>query len=215
MKKYYFLYKENNSNNRDCVKYLEVNRIGELECGHYFPSLNVTGACFSQSLNVSEMNLNEITSILTAEDFQLLDEYDNFVHNLGYGITKDDEKYLSGMKEFEKILSVIEKIKSKENEILFEKIQEEEKEYLAEEYSLNEEDVEEIFNNYGLDYRDRGIVSYIWDSIEEVAEEEAEQLGYVTEWNERYFNYEKFGEDLLESENYLELSNGRIAVLNY
>jgi hypothetical protein len=55
----------------------------------------------------------------------------------------------------------------------------------------------------------------VWDDIDQAAEEEAEELGYITKENERYFNYTTFGEDLLQEERYLELPDGRVILLNY
>ena len=113
--------------------------------------------------------------------------------------------------------SIIEKIESKENAELFEQIVEEEKEYLMNEYGFDEEDVEQIFDEYGLDYRDRGIVGCVFDDTEDLGYEEAWSLGYIQRDSpmERYFDFEKFGEDLLEDECYMQLSDGRCVTLNY
>jgi hypothetical protein len=164
MSEYVFMFKENGTNDRDCVKYIESERLGKLECGHYFPSINLNGSCFSTSFKIDEIDFNNITSILTKEDFLKLDNYNKQINNLGYGITSGDERYLKGIELYNEVKEIFNKLLSKENEDLFLQVQ----------------------------------------------EEEAENLGYVTKENNRYFDYEKFGEDLLESENYLELSNGRI-----
>ena len=50
-------------------------------------------------------------------------------------------------------------------------------EYLKEEYNLSDRNIEEIFNEYAEDFRDRSIVSYIYDNSEEAGREEAWQLG--------------------------------------
>ncbi|MDD4000112.1 MAG: hypothetical protein PHX62_04370 [Bacilli bacterium] len=215
MSKHVFLYKEQGTDDRDCVKYIDISRIGKLECGHYFHSIGITGACFSCSLKLKEIDLSNITTILTQEEFEQLDNYNEAINELGYGIKEDDERYLKGTKLYKNILPIFEKLESRQNTTLFEQIQEEEREFLKEEYSLEDEDIDYIFDNYGLNYRDRGIISVVFNNIEEAAQEEAESLGYVTKENERYFDYEKFGEDLLEGEQYLELSNGSIVYLNY
>jgi hypothetical protein len=215
MSKYVFLYKEQNTDDRDCVKYIEINRIGKLECGHYFPRIGTNGACFSGSLKLDEIDFNNITSVLTKEEFEQLDNYNKVIDELKYGITEGDERYIKGIEAYNSIKPIIEKLKSKENEELFEQVQQEEKEYLMDEYSLDEEEVEYVFNNYGLSYRDRGISGHVFNNIEDAAYEEAEQLGYVTKENERYFNYDKFGEDLLEGEQYEELPDGRIIYYMY
>lgn len=215
MSEYVFLYKEQNTDNRDCVKYIEINRIGKLEYGHYFPSIGTTGACYSMGLNVNEIDFNNITSILTKEEFLQLDEYNNAIHVLEHGIKQGDERYLKGIELYNSIKPILNKLKSDENETLFEEVQEEEREYLKEEHSLNDTDIDFIFDNYGLDYRDRSIIGRVFDDIDEAAEEEAEQLGYLTKENERYFDYEKFGEDLLDGENYVEMPDGRIIMYMY
>lgn len=210
MSKYVFLYKEQGTDDRDCVKYVEINRIGKLECNHYFPSIGTTGACYSMSLDVDQIDFDNITSVLSKDEFVQLDQYNKAIHDIGYGITKGDERYQKGIELYNSIKPILDKLQSEENQTLFERVQQEEKEYMMEEYSLDEEEAEFIFNNYGLDYRDRGIVGYIFSDIDEAAQEEAEQLGYVTKENERYFSYEKFVSDLLDGENYVEMPDGRI-----
>lgn len=83
-------------------------------------------------------------------------------------------------------------------------------EYLKDYYSLTDEEIDYIFDNYNFDYKDRAIVGMIWKDIEEASEEEAESLGFTTNENKRFFDYNKFGEYLLESEQYLELPDGKI-----
>ena len=86
------------------------------------------------------------------------------------------------------------------------------------EKGLSQEDVDYIFDNYNDDYQDREIVNGIYDSTYDLGYEEAWELGYVNKNDstiERYFDFEKFGEDLLEDDNYLELPSGKIASLCY
>lgn len=87
------------------------------------------------------------------------------------------------------------------------------------EYNLDEEEVEKIFNEYYLEYRDRGIISCVFANAYDCGYEEAWGYGYIENGNtvqERYFDFEKFGQDLAdEDERYLELDDGRIVVLNY
>lgn len=209
MSNYVFLYKEQNTEDRDCVKYVDLGR-EIFECDHYFRKIMVTGACFSGGENFDDLDFENITSILTKDEFLQLDKFNKDLRELGYGIKKGDERYQKGIKLYNSIKPIIDKLQSEENQQLFEQVQQEEKEYLMKEYSLDEEDVEFIFDNYNLDYKDRGIVGYIFSDIDEAAQEEAEQLGYVTKENERYFSYEKFGKDLLDGENYVEMPDGRI-----
>lgn len=193
MSKYTFLFKENGTDDRDCVRYVELKNLKE---NHLCidGKFNVHGACYSMSLKENDVDYEDITTILTEEEFKALCNPEG----------KD-------------LTSIIEKLESEENVELFEQIIEEEKEYLMDEYNLDEEDVEYIFDSYGLDYRDRGIVSYVFDDTYDLGYEEAYSLGYVerNSVSERYFDFEKFGEDLLEEEQYLELNDGRCVYLNY
>lgn len=111
------------------------------------------------------------------------------------------------------------KLNSEENQELFEEVQQEEIQYLMEKYNLSEEDVENIFNEYYLDYRDRSIVGSVYSDSAELGYKEAWQLGYVNDkdWiSSKYFDTDKFGEDLVnKSVRYLELDDGRVVSLNY
>jgi len=214
MSKYVFFFKEQNSDDRDCVKYIEISR-NIFECDHYFSSIGINGACFSGRFNLDGIDFDNITTILTQEEFEQIDIFNKAINELGYGIKKGDERYLKGIALHESIQPIFEKLLSVENNILFEKVQQEEKEYLKDEYSLDDEDIDIIFNNYGLDYRDRAVVGMVFNDIDDASEQKAESLGYVTKKNERYFDYQKFGEDLLEGEQYLELPSGRIVYYMY
>ena len=88
---------------------------------------------------------------------------------------------------------------------------------LMDEYNLDEDDIETIFDNYGLDYRDRAVVGYVFKDAYDLGYEEAWSFGYIEHNSlmERYFDFEKFGEDLLENEEYMQLSDGRCVTLNY
>ena len=194
MSKYTFLYKEN-VDDRDCVAYINLNNLREnhLCCDGKF---NISGACYSSSLggNYHNANYEDIKTILTKEEYELLCNPD------GTDLT-----------------SIIQKLESEENQALFEEVLEEEKEYLMDEYGFDEDDIEQIFDEYGLDYRDRGIVGCVFDDAEDLGYEEAWSLGYIQRDSpmERYFDFEKFGEDLLENESYIQLSDGRCVTMNY
>lgn len=194
MSKYTFLYKEN-FDDRDCVAYIDLT---DLKNRHLCidGKFNIHGACYCMSLcgRNHDVNYEDIKTILTKEEFNLLCNPD------GTDLT-----------------SVIEKLESEENQALFEEVIEEEKEYLMNEYGFDEEDIEQIFDEYGLDYRDRGIVGCVFDDVEDLGYEEAWSLGYIEcdSPMERYFDFAKFGEDLLENECYMQLSDGRCVTLNY
>lgn len=202
-------------NDRDCVKYLDLET-GAFECGHYFAGLRITGACFSGfESQLSKLDFESFETILTNDELQRLFDFSKQISELGYSIEVGSERYVKGLKIVESISDIIAKLKSEENQVFFEGIKAAEVEYLKEEHDLNDEDIQFIFDNYGLGYRDRSVIGAIFTSIDDCAREEAEGLGYVTEQNERYFDYNAFGEDLLNGETYLELSDGRVAYLMY
>ena len=193
MSRYTFLFKENGTDDRDCVKYIELKDLKEnhICCDGKF---NVHGACFSTSLK-DNISYEDITTILTEEEFKALCNPD------GRDLT-----------------SIVDKLESEENTELFEQIIEEEKEYLIDEYGFDEKDIEQIFDEYYLDYRDRGVVGCVFNDTYDLGYEEAYQLGYVDNRNsfiERYFDFKEFGEDLLEEGQYMQLNDGRCVYLNY
>lgn len=195
MREYTFLYKEN-TDDRDCVAYIDL---ADVKKRHLCidGKFNIHGACYSSSLGGCYHNVayENITTILTEEEYNLL--------------CNPDGTDLTG---------IIEKLESEENQALFEEVIEEEKEYLMDEYNLDEDDIEYIFYNYGLDYRDRAVVGYVFKDAYDLGYEEAWSLGYVDNNDSivsRYFDFEAFGEDLKNDEDYCELADGRIVSLSY
>ena len=214
MRNYIFLYREKNTDDRDCCAY--INKV-TFDCDHYFSAIRRHGACYSCSL---EASYEEIETFLTKEEYDHLIKVNQDIEDLGYGIKKGDDRYNKGIELIKKVQPIYDRLLSAEAQAYFEKIQKTEKNYIEKEFGLNEKDVEYIFDNYGLDYRDRAIVGAVFDNPEELGREEAVSLGYVR-WDDtssplyRFFNYEAFGTALLEDDGYLELPSGRIVTLNY
>lgn len=214
MKEYVFLYKDN-TEDRDCCAYIEAEAI-RFECNHYFGSVILHGACYC---NDNFADYKDIRTVLTENEYNQLIKFNKDIKELGYGITKGDERYHKGVELCKAIQPIYDKLLSKENEKFFEEIIEEEKEYLMDTYNLDEDDIEYIFGNYYLDYRDRAVIGYVFEDAYDLGYEEAWSLGYVDSNNDsiasRYFDYEAFGKDLSNEEGYVELSDGRIAKLCY
>ena len=196
MSKSMFLYKELNSDDRDIVKYIERPTF---DCGHYFGKIGLDGACFSMGLEFP----TDIKTVLTKEEIDLLLNAEKEIHKLGYGIKRNSRKYKKGRKILAAIEPIFVKLEGKENEKLFEEVMEEEKEYLKEEYNFSDEEVEEIFDSYYLRYRDRGIVGGIYENVEELGREQAENYVDGIDKISQYFDYEAFGQDLASGDNYL------------
>lgn len=195
MKEYTFLYKDN-SEDRDCCAYI---RIEDLKKAHRAIDGNfiIHGACYSKTLK--EVNFDDIKTILSEPEFNTLCNYNG-----------------------EDLTEIINKLLSEENQALFEEVQEEEAEFLRDEYALYEEELEAIFDKYYLDYRDRAVVGCVFKDAYDLGYEEAYSLGIIDNRMQeggfdygRYFDFEKFGEDLTEEEFYCELPDGRIAYLCY
>ena len=209
-----FLAKELNDDDRDIVKYLEFNGF---ECGHYFGGLHIVGACFSgfekEFREKVETDYENIETILTKEELEQMFELNDKLKELGYGIEKDSDKYNKGMEIIEEFENTIgKKLLSDENKKLFEKVVADEKEYVKNEYNLTDEEVDEVFDNYGLEYQDRAIICTIFSDFDDMVYEEKISLGYD---KQPYFDDESFGRDLLDSGYYYELGNGRIVYYSY
>lgn len=209
-----FLAKIKNSDDRDVVKYIKFTGF---ECNHYFGGLHIEGACFGgfekELRDIVENNFEELETILTKDDFIKLFELNDELKALGYGIKKDSDKYNRGLEIIKEYENTIEKkLQSNENKELFEKVIEDEKEYVKNEYNLSDLEVNDIFKNYHLEYQDRAIISHIFRNFDDMVYEEKLDFGYD---KQPYFDDESFGYDLLNSESYYKLDSGKIVSYNY
>ena len=209
-----FLAKVKNSDDRDVVKYIEFTGFS---CNHYFGGLHIGGACFTgyeeEFRNLVENNFEELETILTKDEFIKLFKLNNELKTLGYGIEKDSDKYNKGLEIIKEYENTIEKkLQSNENKELFEKVIADEKEYVKNKYNLSKLEIDDIFENYGLEYQDRASISYIFRDFDDMVYEEKFNFGYD---EQPYFDDESFGYDLLESENYYKLDSGKIVLYNY
>ena len=215
MSEHLFLYRIKDSDDRDCCAYIDAAG-PKFECNHYFGSITLRGSCYSGR---EFPEYEKIETFLTKNEYEEILIFNIFIKSLGYGITKGDSKYKAGIKLIDSIKHIYDKLKSDEAFAFFEDIQNSEMEYLKEEYNLSDRNIEEIFNEYTEDFRDRSIVSWVYDSIEKAGYNEAWELGYIKNDNSissKYFNYKKFGEDLVEDNEYfLELWDERVVRLNY
>ena len=217
MNKYTFLYKENNTDDRDAVKYTELNRLNLLECGHYFPQIRTQGACFGGSLKIDEIDFDNITSVLNKEEFEKLAEYNARIEALGYGLDKQPEKQEQAHAYFEEIKHIINKLKSKENEELFEQVKAEELELVAEDLNISTEEAQKIFEEYGENFQDRAIIGTTYADLYELGEEIFELYDHKTPQIIRdYIDFEGLGERIMQDDCcYFGLEDGRIIFLNY
>lgn len=207
----YFLGKVKDNDKRHIVYYIEF---GGFECNHYFIGFHLNGACFSGFEKEFKQLFDEgkIESILTTQDIEKLYDINNKLADLGFGIEKDSDRYKQGIDLLKELDSIKEKLKSKENEQLFNKVIEEEKNWCMSEYNLSRSDIDYIFSEYNGIYQDRGLISCVYNDFDDMVENEKWALGYE---KMPYFDDEAFGNDLLESDNYIELESGKIVCLSY
>ena len=210
--KYLFLYKELNTDERDCVAYIR-NNTNWFVCNHYFREINIEGPCYSMSLE--DIEYNNIKTILSEDEFNQIKLFNKRITKLGNGITEGDDRYKLGIKYIIDIQPIFDKLKSQENQILFDEVIKEEREYLKSEYNITDIDIDYIFDSYYLDYRDRAIISQIYKDAESAGREYLESTENIPKYLEDYMDYEKFGRNLLEDEDYLELEDDRVVHLNY
>ena len=214
-----FLYRIKNSNDRDCVAYIDNDPL-RFECGHYFRDVVLQGSCYS----VHDFeHYDNIETVLTREEYNKLLEFSSKIKELRYGITVGDERYELGVKLCEEIQPIYDKLNNQENQEFFDKISQEEMDYLKEEYNISDSNIDKILDNYDLDYKDRSIICGIYDNAYDLGYEEALSTGLISnssEWNiqllEKYFDYENYGNDLIQNnDDYVELKDNRIVRLSY
>lgn len=191
MSNHVFVYREKDSISRDACKYLEVD---EHSKQFYVSGPNFFGGDWP--------SYDKIETILTEDEYTLI------LQTVNMEVEKTEEN----------VNLIYNKLTSIEAQKFFENIIKDEKKRVLQEWDLlTEDDVEEIFGLYPLDYKDRGIVGCVWGNAEEMGEDEAENLGYVGNNSvaSRYFDYEMFGQDLInEDEVYYELSSGTVVRFN-
>lgn len=169
MSEHLFLYRIKDSDDRDCCAYVDAAG-PKFECNHYFSSINICGSCY---FGGEFPEYEEIETILTKDEYEEIISFNIFIKAFDYGITKGDSRYRAGIKLIDSIKHIYDKLKSDEAFAFFEDIQKSEMEYLKEEYNLSDRNIEEIFNEYAEDFRDRSIVSCVYDNSEEAGREEA------------------------------------------
>ena len=206
-----FLYRLKNSEDRDACAYIDEIP-SSFECGHYFSGVGIQGSCYSGGEFAS---YEDIETILTKQEYKKLLKFSEDIKELGYGIDKGDERYNKGLDLINDIQPIYNKLQSEEAEKFEKHIMDDEKEIMMDEWNLSEDDIEEILNDYSLDYKDRSIIGYVYDDVEELAENEIEQCCDIPDFLENYIDYSKFGEDLLQDYDiYKELEDGRVVYYN-
>lgn len=218
-RKYLFLAKIKNSDERDCVYYFDTKSF-MFESEDYFCGLRLS-ACFSgfekKLKDIVKNNFDMLETTLTKSDFEKLFITGDSLKELAYGISRDSEMYHAGIRLADSCKDIINKLYSKENKICFEKVISEEKGYCMKKYDLSYDEVKEVFDNYGhgyhdLGYRDRGIIGDIFKDFDDMVYEERFNFGYE---DAPYFDEKAFGEDLIKNGEYYTLESGKIVKYKY
>lgn len=199
MREKYFLFKENGIDDRDCVKYIEFEESDNLI---YF---NVCGACFSGMTTIDKenalSNYCKLTTLLSKDELKKLFDILNVWTNER---TQDENEFVNEIRV---------KLAGYSNQILFERVQKEEKEFLWEAYGINEKEADDVFDYLDNGYRDRAIVSCVYNNTKELGVNYVDNFCSIDRQLRYYINYEQLGDDLVEDGNYFELEDGRIVEL--
>lgn len=161
---------------------------------NYSHHVGIHGACYAGGRIA---NYEDVQTVLSRKDFETL--------------FSDDVS----LNDFNRI---VKKLTNDKGTKFFEDIKKSEIEYLKNKYNLSDNDIETIFNEYSLDYRDRAIVGYVFDNTESYGENEFWELGYESSIPEQFkdcIDYQKVGEKFIEWEDCVELEDGRIVTLMY
>ena len=210
-----FLAKIKDSDDRDCVFYVELRGF---ECNHYFGGLSLCGACFGgyqeEFRKIVDNDFDTLETIYTKEEMQELFRLNDELKSLGYGIEKDSDKYNKGVELLNKINCMLDKLKSGDNEELYNNIiEEEEKEFCMYEYGFSKEQIDDIFDNYKGDFRDRAIICAVFEDKEDLFRDCVFNglIDNVSDELIDYIDVESYVNDkILIYDYYYELDDGRI-----
>lgn len=208
-----FLYRRRDDDDRDACVYIE--NPDRWECGHYFGGLHLQGSCFCGGRFDP---YDDIETVLTRDEYQALMDFEKAIDALGFGIHEGDERWKRGRELIAAVMPIWDKLGSEEAQSFANEIFSSEDEWLIDEYGFDEDDLETIWDNYYLPYHDRSVIQCVYDDAADLGYDEALDFGYIRRDDPismRYFDYEKFGEDLLEEERYVELRDGRVVCLSY
>lgn len=198
----------------DGVCYYIQDKPAEFECGHYFSTPYLTNAnCLTHDFPEYE----NLETVLSKDEYGRFLQLKDDINSLGFGIKTGDKRYERGLALRQSLLNdVYDKLTSTEAAEFFGNIVKDEKRKLVDFYELTDYQINQIFDNYPLDYRDANIVATIYDDDSEIAEEFIDNFyfniddipGFKLSY---YIDYDKLGHDLvLDSDKYLELDDDRV-----
>lgn len=188
MSKYIILYRIKDE--YDGCRYIELNSDGTIHLDYSGRPI-VSNACCSTRIDA---NFDDVETWLTEDVF-------------------DRMKNTDGSDTFS---DVVDMIVNGEHEEFESYVRESEIEKMYDEYGLDEEDVENVFDNYNNnDYFDMSIISYVWNDAYDIAENYVDECCNIDSFLTSYIDYDRLGEAIIEDGYYYELNDGRVVQYNY
>lgn len=149
---------------------------------------------------IGEVKYSDLTTLLTEEEFESIFHGDNY-HGILY---RAKSKGIN-------IPAILNKVESEENEKLFERVIQEEKDYLINKEDMREDDVNYLFDCLG-DYRDSSALCRLFKNEKDLGEYYVDDNYNVDSFLEKYIDYEAIGRCVLDDDTrYLKLPSGLIA----
>jgi len=193
MSKKVFVYRVTTDNrDRDAVAYFELRDLNRAINEGNMKYLGVCGPAYSGGFTDSDYS--EVATILTQEQFEGL-----------------QARTLTTAQ----LMIVRDKLLSQEAAEFFAAIVEEEVERVEEEYGIDADEVQELFDNSPYGYTDFGLISCVYDDAADAAEQLSDDVGNIPDHLKNYVDYDRMGQDMVnDGEQYVELRNGRVVYLN-
>ena len=188
MSKYIILYRIKDE--YDGCRYIELNSDGTIHLDYSGRPI-VSNACCSTRIDA---NFDDVETWLTEDVF-------------------DRMKNTDGSDTFS---DVVDMIVNGEHEEFESYVRESEIEKMYDEYGLDEEDVENVFDNYNNnDYFDMSIISYVWNDAYDVATNYVDECCNIDSFLTSYIDYDRLGEAIVSDGWYYELYDGRVVEYSY
>lgn len=203
--KFIYMKKDNNE-----IVYVESRGL-TFDCDHYFGRIILKNNCFCGG---SFDKYEDVITPLSEKDYNRLIAIDKENEQLGYGITKGDERYQKGLKLKAEFDSIIAKLDNKE---LFEKCLMENYDNMRAEQDMSDEEFDEIveqLRSYSMP--DASKIGTIYEDKEEFGREEVMCCERIPDWLDNYIDYERFADDTIYNDDRaFVLSTGRVVTLNW
>ena len=189
MSKYIILYRIKDE--YDGCRYIELNSDGTIHLDYSGRPIVSNARCITRI----DENFDDVETWVTEDVFNRMkntdgdDTFSDVVDMIANGEYKEFETYI------------------RESEI----------DRMYEEYGLDEDDAEEVFDNYNNnDYFDVSIISYVWNDAYDVAKNYVDEYCNIESWLTNYIDYTGIGEAIVSDEYYYyTLSDDRVVQYNY